>query len=72
MPRYEYPCAACGERFEILQPLGAGKEGLSCPHCESTRLGKVFSTFAASSSASSSSGPNAAAPSGCGAGSGFT
>ena len=30
MPLYEYRCAECGKRFEILQRLGQGAEGL--PH----------------------------------------
>ena len=69
MPLYEYQCATCGERFEILQPLGAGAQGLSCPHCDSTELSKVFSTFAASSPGVGSS---IGASTGCGTGSGFT
>src|SRR3954469_638087 len=33
MPIYEYRCQDCGNRFERLQRLGQGGEGLSCPEC---------------------------------------
>ncbi|MCH9649300.1 MAG: zinc ribbon domain-containing protein [Deltaproteobacteria bacterium] len=46
MPLYEYSCRDCGHRFEQLQALGAGAEGLSCPQCGAEHLEKVFSTFA--------------------------
>ncbi len=68
MPLYEYSCAECGYRFEILQRIGENAEGLTCPKCEAPKIEKQFSTFA-----SSSSGKAASAPAGgCGAGSGFT
>ena len=56
MPLYEYGCEDCGERFEILQSTNAGTEGLACPACDSTRLRKVVSTFAASTGASQGAG----------------
>ncbi len=46
MPIYEYRCAECGKRFEILQRLGQGAEGLTCPTCGASHLEKQFSTFA--------------------------
>lgn len=68
MPIYEYSCAQCGHRFEILQRLGEGADGLTCPKCDASSVEKQFSTFA-----SSSDGKTASAPAGaCGAGSGFT
>ncbi len=68
MPLYEYACADCGHRFEILQRIGETADGLTCPECDAERLEKQFSTFA-----SSSDGKSAPAPGGgCGAGSGFT
>lgn len=68
MPIYEYRCAECDHRFEILQRLGEGSEGLTCPGCSTPKLEKMFSTFAASATEGSTVAP---APSG-GCGSGFT
>lgn len=68
MPLYEYTCTDCGHRFEILQRLGEGSDGLTCPKCGAAEVEKQFSTFA-----SSSDGKSAGAVSGaCGGGSGFT
>ena len=47
MPLYEYRCEQCGHRFEILQRLGEGAEGLSCGNCGWGGVQKQFSTFAA-------------------------
>jgi len=72
MPLYEYRCPACGHRFEVLQRMGEGGDGLFCPACGAPRPEKQLSTFAAASGGESASG--AAAP-GCGApacGSGFS
>ncbi len=64
MPIYEYRCTECDHRFEILQRLGEGCEGLTCPGCNAPRLEKMFSTFAASATLGSTA---AAAPAGgCG------
>ncbi len=68
MPLYEYACAECGHRFEILQRIGEGADGLSCPQCDAAKLEKQYSTFASSSDGKASV-PTAG---GCGAGSGFT
>ena len=68
MPLYEYACAECGHRFEILQRLGDGSDGLDCPVCGAERLEKQCSTFASGSDGKLS----AASAGGCGAGSGFT
>ncbi len=68
MPLYEYRCEDCGRRFEILQRMGEGAEGLACPHCGSGRVAKQFSTFAAAGAKSAEATP-------CGApacGTGFT
>jgi putative FmdB family regulatory protein len=46
MPLYEYRCAECGKRFEILQRLGQGADGLTCPTCGASQLEKQYSTFA--------------------------
>ena len=71
MPIYEYRCRACQERFEILQRLGDGAEGLECPRCGDRRLAKQYSTFASGGSG----GPAEESVAACsrpGCGSGFT
>lgn len=73
MPMYEYRCRDCGRRFEVLQRMGAGAEGVECPACGAENAEKLLSTFAASIAASS--GPSCAGPTssgGCGGGGGFT
>ena len=70
MPLYEYRCTACRHRFEILQRMGEGAEGLACPRCGAAGVEKQFSTFA-SAGGGESAGADAG---GCGApgcGSGF-
>lgn len=47
MPIYEYACQACGKEFETLV---RGSEKPACPGCESTRLDKKLSVFAAAGS----------------------
>ncbi len=68
MPLYEYRCAECGHRFEILQRIGEGAEGLSCPHCDAAGVQKQFSTFASNSDGKA----DFASAASCGGGSGFT
>jgi putative FmdB family regulatory protein len=70
MPLYEYRCRECGHRFEILQRLGQGADGLECPHCGAPGVEKQYSTFAASTSGGSSR-ESACGAGGCGSG-GFT
>ena len=64
MPLYEYRCAECGKRFEILQRLGQGADGLTCPTCGAAQLEKQFSTFASATGSTQSGLPAA----GCGPG----
>jgi len=68
MPLYEYRCSDCGHRFEILQRMGEGADGLTCPECAAPEVEKQLSTFASSSSGSTASTGAAA----CGGGAGFT
>ena len=72
MPLYEYACTACDHRFEILQRLGEGADGLDCPACGAHELEKQLSTFAANAtdgggSASLGAGAGRGAPA-CGTG----
>jgi len=68
MPLYEYTCGECGRRFEVLQRVGAGSDGVACPSCASTKVVKQLSTFASAVGSASSmpcGAPNASA---CGSG----
>ena len=47
MPLYEYRCRGCGERFEVLQRLGASGDDVLCPRCGEEKPARVLSTFAA-------------------------
>lgn len=64
MPLYEYHCAECGSRFEVLQRVGQGAAGLECPACGKTDVRKEHSTFAGSVAGGGSSGVGGCAPSG--------
>ena len=63
MPLYEYRCRGCGERFEVLQRLGASGDDVLCPRCGEERPERLLSTFAAGGAreASSSSACDAGA-----------
>ncbi len=63
MPLYEYACADCNERFEILQSMGEGSEDLSCPSCKGPSVERQLSTFAGM--ASPSGGAEACVTPGC-------
>lgn len=54
MPMYEYECRNCKERFEVLQKMGEGNEGLCCPKCNSDNPEKIFSAFCSGTSKGSS------------------
>jgi putative FmdB family regulatory protein len=43
MPVYEYKCGKCENVFSLMQRMGAGKEGVSCPSCKGTEVVKVMS-----------------------------
>ncbi len=45
MPIYEYQCDDCGHQFEQL--VASHRSRPSCPECDSRRLQRQFSTFAA-------------------------
>jgi putative FmdB family regulatory protein len=74
MPLYEYACRGCDHRFEVLQRMGEGGEGLACPRCGHPEVVKRFSTFAGAvaggskGEASAGAGPSCA----CGAPRGFS
>lgn len=41
MPRYDYDCAACGLRFEVVHGLHASPPE-ACPHCGKGPIRKAF------------------------------
>jgi len=63
MPIYEYKCDSCNETFSMMQRMGAGMDGLSCPACKGVSLTKLLSvtTTPESSKALPSSFESAAA-----------
>ena len=74
MPLYEYHCKACDENVEMLVGAKTKTRELACPDCSEKQLEKLFSTFAARSSAnggSTSVGEPCGTP-GCPRESGFT
>jgi putative FmdB family regulatory protein len=64
VPLYEYRCPECGSRFEVLQRVGQGPEGLACPSCGKTGVEKEYSTFAGSAAGGAGLGGGGCAPSG--------
>jgi len=65
MPLYEYRCRGCGERFEVLQRLGASGEDLLCPRCGVEQPERVLSTFAAGGAREGAGAMDAAAAACC-------
>lgn len=49
MPIFEYVCTNCGHEFELFVRGGAAVKNL-CPTCQSEKIDKRFSTFAATMS----------------------
>jgi putative FmdB family regulatory protein len=45
MPIYEYKCENCGRVTENLQKGFKQANEIICPHCGSTKLQKLISTF---------------------------
>jgi len=72
VPLYEYLCRGCGERFEVLQRLGASGDEVPCPRCGEARPQRVLSTFAAGGGARQGGGADAAAAAACCRGPGFS
>lgn len=64
MPIFEYKCDACGEKFEEL--VSNSDQSVPCPKCQSDKVSKLLSVFAASGSSSSGSLP--CGQSSCGSG----
>ena len=63
MPLYEYRCDDCHHRFEVLQRMGEGADGVACPDCLGEHVARQFSTFAATTTGNGQ-GAAAMAPAG--------
>lgn len=68
MPLYEYQCESCDHRFEVLQRMGEGNEGLQCPRCSAPAPRRRLSTFAAGHGSGSSSSAGSFSAPACGSG----
>jgi len=45
MPLYEYTCAKCGERFEIVSSHAGREDKAVCPACGSRAVTQIFGAF---------------------------
>jgi len=55
MPIYEYACEKCQHQFELL--IRSNNHKPECPQCGSTKLARLFSTFAAHAGSGSQVSP---------------
>jgi putative FmdB family regulatory protein len=46
MALYEYKCAGCEDRFDLMRPMSAADDPAECPECGSTDSRRVISNFA--------------------------
>jgi putative FmdB family regulatory protein len=65
MPVYEYKCADCSRRFELLVQQREMSDSVVCRHCHSPKVQKLVSTFA-SIGTLESVGESPSTASGCG------
>ena len=47
MPIYEYRCEECGRTYEEIRRMSEADKDLQCPTCESKKVKRQVSTFAA-------------------------
>ncbi|MBI1841599.1 MAG: zinc ribbon domain-containing protein [Verrucomicrobia bacterium] len=65
MPIYEFHCGQCQRDSEILV-RSSDWRGAACPHCQSKKLTKKFSTFSSSTGDASGGDSCSGVPSSCG------
>ena len=46
MALYEYKCAYCEERFDVMRPIADADDPAECPECGSTESRRAISNFA--------------------------
>ena len=70
MALYEYKCADCEERFDLMRSMSAADEPAECPECGGTESRRLVSSFASITPGASalSSSPAMTAPRGGGGG----
>jgi putative FmdB family regulatory protein len=49
MPIYEYSCADCGKKFEVVRMIKDADSPIPCKQCESNRTARKISVFFAQS-----------------------
>lgn len=49
MPIYEYTCADCGSKFEVVRLIKDADSPIPCKQCESTHTARIISIFFAQS-----------------------
>jgi putative FmdB family regulatory protein len=47
MPLYEYYCAGCEHKFDVLRSFSQADEPVCCIHCQSSDTRRALSLFAA-------------------------
>ena len=57
MALYEYKCAGCEDRFDLMRPMSAADEPAECPECGSIESRRVISNFASITPGASSLAP---------------
>ena len=45
MALYEYKCADCEERFDLMRPMSAADDAAQCPECGGTDSRRLISSF---------------------------
>ena len=60
MALYEYKCADCEERFDLMRPMSSADDPAQCPECGSDDSRRVISNFAAITPGASTLSTNSA------------
>ena len=68
MALYEYKCADCEERFDLMRSMSAADEPAECPECGGTESRRLVSSFASITPGASALSSNPAMPQGGGGG----
>ena len=58
MALYEYKCAGCEERFDLMRSMSAADDPAECPDCGSAESRRVISNFASITPGASSMNTN--------------